>query len=209
MVRFAGHMPKDSTTGMLRYDRAATKLCMPSLVPVRTVSDILKQYRGTPVERLLRYHNLGEPFPASTGRAEILIGMCMDHRKDLTLPNEFAYVLRAAGGNLQDSEFEISYAVGVGGISTIALLAHTDCGMAHVTAKRETFVRGLVERGGWNEGAAVDHFLKYATRYEIGDPIKFVLSEASRLGRLYPGLMVVPLLYTVEDDRLVQVTNTD
>jgi carbonic anhydrase len=129
----------------------------------------------------------------------------MDHRKDLTLPQEFAYVLRAAGGNLRDSEFEISYAVAVGGISTIALLAHTDCGMVHVTAKREPFVRGLVERGGWQESAASDHFDRYARRYEIGDPYVFVVREAERLRRLYPRLLVAPLLYAVEDDRLRQI----
>src|SRR5688500_10588001 len=115
---------------------------MSLLVPVDTASDIFPKYRGTPIERLLRYHNLGEPLPHSTGRAEVLVGMCMDHRKDLTLPGEFAYVLRTAGGNLRDSGFEISYSVAVGGIATIALLAHTDCGMAHVTDKRDAFVRG-------------------------------------------------------------------
>jgi len=178
---------------------------MASLIPVLTANDILPAYRGTPIERLLRYHNLGEPLPPTTHHAEILVGMCMDHRKDLTLPNEFAYVLRAAGGNLRDSEFEISYAVGVGGISTIALLGHTDCGMVHVTDKREAFVRGLMERGGCAEDMASDQFSKYATRYEIGDPVEFVVSEAERLRRLYPRLLVVPLMYAVEDDRLLQV----
>jgi carbonic anhydrase len=181
---------------------------MSSLIPVDTVSDILPKYRGTPIERLLRYHNLGEPLPPSTGHAEILVGMCMDHRKDLTLPNEFAYVLRTAGGSLRDNGFEISYSVGVGGIATIALLAHTDCGMAHVTDKRDAFVRGLVERGGWDEAAALAQFTDYATHYEIGDPIEFVVTEATWLRRLYPRLVVVPLLYTVENDRLVQIMET-
>ena len=180
---------------------------MASLVPVNTAGDILPKYRGTPVERMLRYHNLGEPLPATSGHAEMLVGMCMDHRKDLTLPHEFAYVLRAAGGNLRDSEFEISYAVAVGGISTIALLAHPDCGMANVTERREAFVQGLVKRGGWTEPAAFDHFSAYAIRYEIGDPIQFVVSEAARLQRAYPQLLIAPLLYTVEDDRLVQIAD--
>jgi carbonic anhydrase len=156
---------------------------------------------------MLRYHNLGEPLPPSTGHAEILVGMCMDHRKDLILPNEFAYVLRAAGGNLRDSEFEISYAVAVGGISTIVLLGHTDCGMTHVTAKRDAFVRGLVKRGGWEQHAASDHFSKYAAHYEIGDPVKFVVAEAARLGRIYPKIMFAALLYRVEDDSLVQIAD--
>lgn len=179
---------------------------MLSLVPVNNLSDTLPMYRGTPVERLLRYHNLGEPLPPSTGHAELMVGMCMDHRKDLRLPNEFAYVLRAAGGNLRGSEFEISYAVGVGGISTIVLLAHTDCGMAHVTAKHEIFVRGLVERAGCKEEDASRHFAEYATRYEIGDPLQFIAAEAVQLQSYYPRLMVAPLLYAVKDDRLTQIT---
>jgi carbonic anhydrase len=182
---------------------------MALLTPVHTASDIFPKYRGTPIEKLLRYHNLGEPLPHTTHHAEILVGMCMDHRKDLTLPNEFAYVLRAAGGNLRDSEFEISYAIGVGGISTIALLAHTDCGMAQVTDKREAFVRGLVERGGIQKDVASEQFSKYAERYEIGNPTEFVVSEAARLRRLYPLLMVAPLLYAVEDDRLLQIKDED
>ena len=177
-----------------------------SQVPVNTVDDILLIYRGTPVERLLRYHNLGEPLPSSTGHAEMLIGMCMDNRKELRLPNEFAYVIRAAGGNMSGSEFEISYAIGVARVPTIALIAHTDCGMAHVTEKRDIFVRGLVEWGGCNEEDALRHFAKHASNYEIGDPVQFVVSEATRIQNFYPNIMVAPLLYRVEDDRLVQIT---
>lgn len=135
----------------------------------------------------------------------MLVGMCMDHRKDLTIPNEFAYVIRTAGGSMRDSGFEISYAVAVGGISTIALLAHTDCGMAHVTAKRDAFVQGLVERGGWEEAAALAQFSEYAPQYEIGDPVEFVVAEAVRLRHLYPRLIIAPLMYAVENDRLLQI----
>ena len=180
---------------------------MPSLVPVNSVGDILPRYHSTPVEWLLRYHNLGEPLPPSTGDAKMLVGMCMDHRKDLRLPPEFAYVLRAAGGNLRGSEFEISYAVAVGRVSAIALLAHTDCGMAHVTEKRDAFVRGLVEWGGCDEEAASHQFARHAKGYEIGDPLEFVVSEAARIQSYYPRIMVAPLLYTVEDDRLTQISN--
>lgn len=31
------------------------------LIPVRTASDILPEIRDTPIESLLRYHNLGVP----------------------------------------------------------------------------------------------------------------------------------------------------
>ena len=178
---------------------------MSRLVPVDTPEAIFPAYRGTAIELLLRYHNLGEPLPTTTGHAQMLISMCMDHRKDLVLPGEFAYVLRSAGGNLRDSEFEVSYAIGVGGVSTVALLAHTDCGMAHVTQMRSAFIRGLTERGGWTLDAAGAHFDRYAERYQIGDPVTFVCEEVLRLRRLYPMALIVPMLYDVETDRLIQI----
>jgi len=180
---------------------------MLTLVPVDIADDILPRYRGTPVERLLRYHNFGAPLPPGIGHAELLIGMCMDHREELRLPGGFAYVLRAAGANMSGSEFEISYAVAIARVGAIALIAHTDCGMAHVTAKRDAFVRGLVEWGGCNEDEASRHFARRAATYEIGDATEFCVSEAARIQRFYPNVMVVPLLYSVEDHRLRQITD--
>jgi carbonic anhydrase len=180
---------------------------VPQLVAADSVADILPAYVGTPVEWLLRYHNLAESPPPASGRAQLLVGMCMDDRKDLVIPNEFAFVLRAAGGNLRDHEFDISYAVAMGGVTTIALLAHTDCGMVGVRQKRAAFVRGLVERGGWEQARAADHFDQCVPHYEIGDAVEFVVDEASRLRAAYPALLVAPLLYRVEDDRLLQIVD--
>jgi carbonic anhydrase len=180
---------------------------VPRIASADSVADILPAYRGTPVEWLLRYHNLGEPLPPASGRAELLVGMCMDDRKDLVIPNEFAFVLRAAGGNLQDHEFDISYAVAIGGVRAIALLAHTDCGMVGVRKKRAAFIRGLVARGGWDEAQAAAHFDEYVSEYEIGDAVEFVVEEANRLKTAYPALLVAPLLYRVEDDRLLQIAD--
>jgi carbonic anhydrase len=172
---------------------------------VAELDDILPLYRDTPIESMLRYHNLGEPCPPSGGTPVLLVSMCMDHRKALHVPNEFAYVLRSAGGNLRDSEFEVSYAVAVGGVSTIALLAHTDCGMVHVSAKGRPFVEGLVRRAGWTREDAEAHFAEAASRYEIGDATRFVVGETRRLRARYPKLLIAPFLYTVEDDKLAQV----
>ena len=178
---------------------------MPILVPANEYGAILSVYRGTAIEQLLQYHNLGAPLPATTGRAQLLISMCMDHRKDLLLPNEFAYILRSAGGNLRDSEFEVSYAIAAGGVATVALLAHTDCGMVDVTQHRAKFVQGLVDRAGWAADVAAAHFDRYASQYQIGDAVTFVCAEAARLRRLYPAILVAPLLYEVESDRLAQI----
>lgn len=174
-------------------------------VPVESLGDILPAYRGTPIESLLRYHNLGEPLPASTGHAHLLVAMCMDHRKELIIPNEFAYILRSAGGSLRDSEFEVAYAVAVGGVDTIALLAHTDCGMSVVMSKRDAFIAGLVSRAGWTPTSAAEHFDDYARHHHIGDAVEFVVTEAARIRALFPAVRVAPLVYRVDSDLLVQV----
>ncbi len=181
---------------------------MINLIPVYKPDDILPKYRNTPIERLFLYHNLREKLPPTTTHAELLVGMCMDNRKDLVIPNEFAYIIRGAGGNLQGSEFEISYAIAVGGVSTIALLAHTDCGMSRVSEKRDPFIRGLVARAGYDRDGAAKQFDEYAGSHQIGDPITFILAETARLQGLYPKILIAPLLYKVEDDRLEQIAES-
>ena len=103
---------------------------MDRLIPVRNQSDILPALRGTPIETLLAYQNLGVPH-TSHERAELLIGMCMDNRKHLRIPENFAFIIRAGGGNLRYSEFKVSYAIAIGGVSAIALLGG---GSAHFIA---------------------------------------------------------------------------
>ena len=70
---------------------------MSALLPVKHRDDILPAYRNTPAADLLAYQNLRRPH-RSHDRAELLIGMCMDHRMVLRIPDHFAYILRAGGG---------------------------------------------------------------------------------------------------------------
>ena len=177
---------------------------MARILPVNYPGDILPEYRGTPVERLLEYHNLGRALGAARA-PQLLIGMCMDSRKSLRIPNDFAFVLRTAGANMRDNEFRISYAIAVGGIRTIVLIAHTDCGMARLNERRDQFIRGLVDAAGWDEARAVKHFEESAPKFGIRDEVEFVLREADRLRAIYPRITVVPLLYRVEDDLLYQL----
>jgi carbonic anhydrase len=174
---------------------------MNRLKPVDTVADIPAIYQDTPIGRLLEYHNLARPFEPHT-RAHMLIGMCMDNRKHLRIPDNFAYIIRSGGANLRYSEFKVSYAIGVGGVEAIALLGHNQCGMVNLAARREMFVHGLMEHAGWSQAQADEHFLHYAPLFEIGNEIDFVLSEAHRLRLRYPKVRVAPLLYRVEDNRL-------
>jgi carbonic anhydrase len=174
---------------------------MDVLIPVQNSEDIFPAYRSTPVGHLLEYHNLGHPF-RSYARAELLVGMCMDNRKHLHIPDNFAYIIRAGGANLRYSEFKVSYAIAIGGVSAIALIGHNNCGMVNLMARKTQFIENLVVNAGWTQAQAEDHFMSFAPMFEIGNEIDFVLSEAKRLRHKYPKILVAPLLYRVEDNLL-------
>jgi carbonic anhydrase len=177
---------------------------MDRLVKVTSRKDIFPEYRNTPIEKLFLSHNMGISEEKYTS-AEILIGMCMDNRKQLNIPGNFAYIIRSGGGNLRFSEFKVSYAISVGGVKAIALTGHNNCGMVNLTSKKDKFIDGLVENAGWDRQRAEEHFMNYAPMFEIDDEIEFLLSEAARLRRKYPNILVAPLLYNVDDNLLYLV----
>jgi carbonic anhydrase len=177
---------------------------MNRLVPVLSKEDIFPEHRNTPVGNLLEYHNLGREYEIYS-QAQLLIGMCMDNRKHLHIPDNFAFIIRSGGANLRYSEFKVSYAIAVGGVKSIALIGHNQCGMVNLVARREIFIKGLVQNAGWEQELAEQHFMNYAPMFEIGNEIDFVLSETKRLRTRYPKIQVAPLLYKVEDNLLYQV----
>lgn len=174
---------------------------MNRLISISHFDDIHHEYRDTPIGLLLEYHNLKRSLDNYL-QARLLIGMCMDNRKRLRLPDNFAYIIRSGGANLRYSEFKVSYAISVGGVSAIALIGHNNCGMVDLMTKKDQFAKGLVEKAGWEPDAAQEHFLDFAPLYEIGNEIDFVLSEAKRLRSCYPGIQVAPMFYRVDDNRL-------
>jgi carbonic anhydrase len=174
---------------------------MNRLLTIASKSDIPPQYRETPIGRLFEFHNLNRDLLPYTS-AELLIGMCMDNRKHLHIPDNFAFIIRTGGANLRYSEFKVSYAIAVGGIRSIALIGHTQCGMVNLIARKEQFVQGLVDAAGWQPQSAEEHFFHFAPMFEIGNEIDFVLSEVKRLRLRYPKIVVAPLMYRVEDNRL-------
>jgi carbonic anhydrase len=176
---------------------------MRRLLPVDKESDIPARYANGPSGDLLRYHNLGAPLP-EVDRARILIGMFMDNRKNLRIPDNFAFILRTGGANLRYSEFKVSYAIAIGGIRDVALIGHTHCAMVNLMAKRPAFVSGLAA-AGFDEEAAENHFHHFAPMFEIGDEMDFLLSETKRLRARYACLSVAPMIYKVEDKRLYAV----
>ncbi len=171
------------------------------LMPVDSEKDIPRRYTNTPIGLLLQYHNLARAHDPYSS-AQLLIGMCMDNRKHLSIPDNFAYIIRAGGANLRYSEFKVSYAVAVGGVKAIALIGHTQCGMVNLIARKAQFVHGLVESAGWTEDMATDHFMHFAPMFEIGNEFDFTLSEAKRMRLRYPKILVAPMIYKVEDNRL-------
>lgn len=174
---------------------------MNRLITVSSKADIPPAYQDSPLGLLLEYHNLARPFDTYT-TARLLIGMCMDHRKHLRIPDHFAYILRAGGANLRYSEFKVSYAIAIGGVTAIALIGHTHCGMVNLMGRRESFIQGLINNAGWEREWAEAHFMHFAPMFEIGNEVDFILSEAKRLRLRYPRIQVAPLIYRLEDNQL-------
>ncbi len=177
---------------------------MAQLIEVNSKQDILVEYRDTPISLLLEYHNLNKTF-SNYNQAKILIGMCMDNRKSLWLPENFAYLIRSGGANLFYQEFQVSYVIAVGGIRHIALIAHNQCGMERLDNQRDVFVAGMVKHAGWRLETAISHFDNLSPFFEIGDSIEFLLVEVDRLRKRYPKVTVAPLYFDDESGKLSQI----
>jgi len=174
---------------------------MNGLKDISQWEDIFPEYRDTPIGLLLEYHNLDRALEEHD-TPKLLTGTCMDHRVRLRLPEHFSYIIRTGGANLRCNEFQVSFAITVGGIRHLALIGHSHCGMVGLDSKRESFVKGLVDATAWKREHAEDHFRHFAPMFEIGHEVDFTLSEADRLRQRYPGIQVAPMIYLVEDNRL-------
>ena len=171
------------------------------LIKITSSEQIPADYRDTPIGSLIEYQNLSRTFD-SYRSAQLLIGMCMDNRKQMRIPENFAYIIRTGGANLRYSEFKVSYAIAVGNVRHIALIAHDQCGMVNLVSKKEKFIEGLCTNAGWERERAEEHFLNYAPIFEIDNEIDFVVSEAKRLSVKYPKIQVAPLFYSLNDNML-------
>ena len=174
---------------------------MDRLIIINSPADIPAKYRGTPIGLLAEYQNHLRPHDAYSS-AQILVGMCMDNRKALDVPENFAYILRTGGANMRASGFKISYAIAVGGVRHIVIAGHDHCGMVNLMRRKEAFISGLVEGAGWDREKAENHFLNLVPMFEIGNEIDFVLSEVRRLRAEYPKITIAPLLYNIHNNHL-------
>ena len=178
---------------------------MDHLIAIQSKKDIPSEHQDTPIGLLLEYNNLGRSDEVYSS-PQLLVGMCMDNRNHLHIPDNFAFIIRTGGANLRYSEFKVSYAISVGGVRHVVLIGHNHCGMVDLISRREQFIQGLVEGAGWNRPAAEEHFDRFAPTFEIGNEIEFVLSESKRLKSIYPKIEIVPLMYRIEDNLLYMLT---
>lgn len=177
---------------------------MNRLISITTVNDIAAEYRETSIGLLLEYHNLDRDFE-NYSEAQLLVGMCMDNRKHLHMPDNFAFIIRSGGANLRYSEFKVSFAISVGGVKHIALIAHSNCGMVNLASQKDKFIEKLSENGGWTVEQAEEHFNNYAPMFEINNEIDFILSETNRLRQRYPKVQIAPMYYKLEDNLLYMI----
>jgi carbonic anhydrase len=174
---------------------------MKRLISIESINDILPEYLNNPIGKLLEYHNLNRQFD-DYQKAQLLVGMCMDNRKHLNIPDNFAFIIRSGGANLRHSEFKVSYAIAVGEVRHIALIGHNNCGMVNLLSRKDQFIKGLVADAGWNQDQAENHFIHFAPMFEIGNETDFTLGETKRLRIRYPKIQIAPMLYLVEDNKL-------
>ncbi len=173
---------------------------MDKLIKIEKMEDIPEKYLNTPISELVAYQNFLAPHKTYTS-AQILVGMCMDNRKQLKIPENFAYIIRTGGANLRHSEFKVSFAISVGKVRYVALIGHNHCGMVNLTSKKEQFISGLIE-AGWDAEYASQHFYHFAPLFEIGNEIDFTQTEAVRMRTRYPKVTFVPMIYNVDDNKL-------
>jgi len=173
-------------------------------IAVKAEADILPLYRGTPIGDLLRYQNLAAPL-RQYARPEVLLATCLEQHAALRVPEGFAIALHTAGASLKRDPFKVSWAIGVAGVSAIAIVGHDDCRLVELRSHREQFVVQMIEAAGWERPAAEQHFDHWSDLFEVDEPAGFVAAEAARVQSRYPKVLVAPLLYESGTGTLSQV----
>lgn len=192
--RLSGEVKQVSSTNEEQFDTSP-------LITISTENDIPSILQDTPVSALLKSQNFFQVDETPSDFADLIIGMCIDYRKQLHLPKNCAYVIRSAGANMKDAEFSVALGVS-SGIEYMALITHNKCLMSDPFSRREAVLETLSKDCAWSQESASVYFDEQATDRGISDPIEFALSEAQRIHELYPKLKVVPILYCVDDDKL-------
>lgn len=172
-----------------------------NLKSINKEEDIPKSIFNTPLGDLLKFHNI-ENKSSEYKNPELIIVTCMDYRIGLNIPKKFAYIIRTAGARILESEFKISFASALANIKHVAIIGHTLCGMANLSSKKETFIKGMTANVGWSNKDAESHFEVNAPKFGIQNEADFVVYQCTRLKEIYPNLSFLPLIYKVEDNKI-------
>lgn len=164
----------------------------------------------TPIEDLLLFHNEKKSVPSGYDNPQLLISLCMDQRISLNLPRGFAFTLRTPGSRLQGLEFAVSYAIAMAEVRTLAVIGHTDCAMTKVQDLKERFVKQLDDwHDQWDAQDALKHFEQWAPVFYIKDMKEHIRSQVAWISKIFPDLLVAPLIYRVEDHHLVLLEDNE
>ena len=174
--------------------------------PVETRSQILPAYRGTAIGQLLATHNLGHEVPRDA-HGELLIITCMDHRVSIEVPPYFAYQLRTAGASPRPIISNVAYAVAVDNVRAICVIGHTDCTMCTVNEQTDELTETLISRERWSLDDAYDQASVLERAFHIRNPVDAAWVASRQLAELFPSCLVAPLLYSVDDGSLMQITD--
>ncbi|PLW96202.1 MAG: hypothetical protein C0593_12220 [Marinilabiliales bacterium] len=66
----------------------------------------------------------------------------------------------------------------------------------------QKIIQGLTNDHGWTTNDALSHFNEGVAKYAIPGEIDAVLKMAQSLKLQYENLLVVPMMYTLEDNKL-------
>lgn len=165
---------------------------------------IPSEYINTPIQKLLEFHNLNIPYDVYI-QPKILIGTCMDYRINLRIPPNFGFIIRNGGASLKHNDFQVAFAMAVGGCEAIAVIGHTDCGMVNLHTKHNAFIEGMIGKLKFEPSEAEKFFNTKSSENEISNEIEFTRKQAQQLKYKYPDIPVIALIYEVKDGLLYHI----
>lgn len=183
-----------SATQSINFGTRLRQIKDPSMLPTA--------WRDSPIEEFIGAHNFGKAIESGS-EPRLLIVSCIEFRFRPEIPNNFAYVIRSAGGrmsNLPASEFALAYILAKG-VRHVALVGHNDCGMTRVNQFRPNLAEALVEQG-WDRKHAEDFIRHNAERFAIEDEIDSLETEYLRLKELFKNIEIAPLFVSLASTRL-------
>jgi hypothetical protein len=169
------------------------------LVDIASSAEIPARWRGTPIEQVIQAQNLGYPLHPQP-IPQVLIVTCMEYRYSMPVPSNYAHVIRTPGGRLIGSELALGYVLSRG-VRNILLIAHNDCGMAHLPEHTDNITSAL-ENQGWNHDIAARFVKTQIAKLGVKDELDALEQEYHRLKSLFKNVHVAPLFLTLADKRV-------